>query len=72
MLQLHCDLGNKFCVGEKIEIMKPDGTNVETVVLSIQNEKKEQMESCPHPQQKLYITLSETASQYDLLRKKAE
>ena len=63
---------NKFCVGERIEIMKPDGSNVETEVLAIVNEDGEQMESCPHPKQKLRVTLSEKAKQYDLLRKKAE
>ena len=62
---------NKFCVGEKIEIMKPDGRNVETGVLAITDENGEAMESCPHPQQKLWITLSEEAQVFDLLRKKA-
>ena len=28
---------NKFSVGETIEIMKPDGSNVQTTVLSIVN-----------------------------------
>ena len=63
---------NKFCVGERIEIMKPDGSNVETEVLAIVNEEGEQMENCPHPKQKLMVTLSERAEQYDLLRKKAK
>ena len=26
---------NKFCVGDTIEIMKPDGRNIETTVLSL-------------------------------------
>ena len=63
---------NKFCVGETIEIMKPDGSNVETKVISIINEETgEKMESAPHPQQKLRVKLDQTASVYDLLRKKA-
>lgn len=63
---------NKFSVGEVIEIMKPDGTNRETKVLSIVNEDGEEMESAPHPQQKLRVTLDAPASSYDILRKKAQ
>jgi len=58
---------NKFCVGDEIEIMKPDG-NEKVTVLGIVNEDDEQMESCPHPQQKLRIVLSKAPQQYDLLR----
>ena len=62
---------NKFCVGETIEIMKPDGSNVETRVVSIINEETgEKMESAPHPPQKLKVELDQPASVYDLLRKK--
>jgi putative protease len=63
---------NKFSVGEMIEIMKPDGSNVATKVLAIQDEEGNQMESCPHPQQQLRVTLSDKADRYDLLRKKAQ
>lgn len=62
---------NKFSVGETIEIMKPDGSNVETKVLSIFNEGGESMESAPHPQQKLKVLLDAPADRYDLLRRKA-
>lgn len=63
---------NKFCVGETIEIMKSDGSNIETKVVSIINEETgERMESAPHPQQKLRVELDQTASVFDLLRKKA-
>ena len=60
---------NKFCVGEEIEIMKPDGTNVFTKVLSIKNDKGEEQESAPHPKQRLTVTLSDTATKYDILRR---
>lgn len=60
---------NKFSVGEEIEIMKPDGRNVLASVLSITDEEGTPMESAPHPQQKLFVKLSETAKRYDLLRR---
>ena len=63
---------NKFSVGEQIEVMKPDGTNEAATVLRIVNEEGQEQESAPHPQQKLKVTLRGSASQYDLLRKKAE
>lgn len=63
---------NKFSVGETIEIMKPDGSNVEAKVLRILNEDGEEQESAPHSKQILHVELSETPAQYDLLRRQEE
>ncbi|MGI5999936.1 peptidase U32 [Lachnoclostridium sp. An131] len=63
---------NKFSVGEKIEIMKPDGSNPEAAVEAIWDEEGSPMESAPHPQQKLAVKLSERADVYDILRRKEE
>lgn len=59
---------NKFCVGDKIEIMKPDGRNVAAVVEAIYDEEGNAMESAPHPRQALKVKLSEECERYDLLR----
>ncbi len=59
---------NKFCVGDVIEIMKPDGRNIETKVEAMFDEKGVAVDSAPHPQQILYLQLSETCEKYDLLR----
>ena len=61
---------NKFCVGDIIEIMKPDGRNVETKVEAMFDEKGVAVESAPHPQQVLFLQLSEACEKYDLLRVK--
>ena len=61
---------NKFSVGETIEIMKPNGDNIEVKVLEIKNEAGESMESCPHPKQKLFIKLSIAPTDFDILRRK--
>ena len=61
---------NKFSVGETIEVMKPDGANVEVQVRRIVNEKGEDMESAPHPQQVLYIDLGMELDELDILRRK--
>ncbi len=63
---------NKFSVGETIEIMKPNGDNIEVEVLGIKNEDGEDMDSCPHPKQKLFIKLSTTPDEFDILRRKED
>ena len=63
---------NKFCVGDEIEIMKPDGENVMTVVKAMYNAAMEPVESCPHSKQEIWLELSVTPAQYDLLRVKNE
>ncbi len=61
---------NKFSVGETIEIMKPNGDNIEVEVLGIKDETGADMESCPHPKQKLFIKLSVAPDEFDILRRK--
>ena len=63
---------NKFCVGEMIEIMKPNGDNVYTKVLNILDDDGQEMESAPHPKQILHVLLDQVANQYDILRRKEE
>ena len=59
---------NKFTVGEMIEIMKPDGTNLLVPVKAIYDEEGNSVESAPHPQQKLFVDLGGGAEVYDILR----
>ena len=63
---------NKFSVGETIEVMKPNGENLEAKVLRIVNEEGEEQESAPHPKQVLFIDLGVPMEQYDILRRKEE
>lgn len=59
---------NKFCVGDSIEIMKPDGANVPVQVLAMYDEEGQPVESCPHSKQVIDVLLSETPEMYDILR----
>ena len=59
---------NKFCVGDTIELMKPDGRNIRAKVLALYNEENEPVESCPHARQTLYAALSDKPEAYDLMR----
>ena len=62
---------NKFCVGNLIEIMKPNGDNIPAMVEKIYTEEGETVDSAPHPKQVLWIKLSQLPEQFDLLRIKA-
>ncbi len=59
---------NKFCVGDKIEIMKPDGANIPVEVLAMYNEDGEPIESCPHSKQIIDVVLTQIPQKYDILR----
>lgn len=66
---VHIEQRNKFSVGEKIEIMKPDGRNIETTVKRIADIEGKEQESAPHPKQELVVELEHAAEKYDLLRR---
>ena len=68
----HITQRNKFTVGETIEIMKPDGQNIQATVRAIYDEEGNSVESAPHPQQKLAVDLGVRIDQYDLLRRAEE
>ncbi|WP_035772516.1 peptidase U32 family protein [Butyrivibrio sp. VCD2006] len=59
---------NKFNVGDVIEIMKPDGRDIETKVLGMVNADGEEVESCPHPKEVIYLKLDQPTEKYDILR----
>ena len=61
---------NKFSVGEEIEVMKPDGDNITVTVKRITDETGKDMESAPHPKQKLFIDLGIKLDEYDILRRR--
>lgn len=63
---------NKFSVGETIEVMKPTGENILTTVKKITDIDGNEMESCPHPKQIIFVDLGVELNKFDLLRKKEE
>ena len=59
---------NKFSVGDRIEILKSDMTDVPVEVLSIRDELTgEEMMSCPHASQRIKVRLSEAPAVLDIL-----
>ena len=63
---------NKFSVGETIEIMKPNGENIQVTVQKILDEEGQEMESAPHSKQVLYVDLEGKAEKFDILRRAEE
>lgn len=61
---------NKFSTGDEIEVMKPDGRNLMLTVKGIRDEEGNEMESCPHPKQVIYVDLGEGLEENDILRRK--
>ena len=57
---------NKFSVGETIEIMKPDGRNIEVTVEHIQDLEGNEQESAPHAKQALKVKLSSAPEAMDI------
>ncbi len=75
---VHTELGyrleqrNKFSVGEEVEIMKPDGRNIKTIVKAIHDEDGNAMESAPHPKQVIYVDFGMELDEFDIIRRKEE
>ena len=63
---------NKFCTGEQIEIMKPDGRNIPVTVLEIRDSDGNSMDSAPHPQQDLQVKCTQMPEAFDILRRKEQ
>ncbi|MEG0689462.1 MAG: U32 family peptidase [Hungatella sp.] len=60
---------NKFSVGEEIEVMKPDGRNLEVTVRAIFDEEGLSQESAPHAKQIIYVDLGVELEPFDILRR---
>lgn len=61
---------NKFSVGEQIEAMLFDGTNLLLTVHGIWNETMEAVESAPHPKEHLTVQLNQALPVGTILRRK--
>ncbi|MDO5292165.1 MAG: U32 family peptidase [bacterium] len=61
---------NKFSVGEELEIMKPSGENIMATVKRITDEDGADMESCPHPKQKIFVDFGVELNEFDIIRRK--
>ncbi|SKA66479.1 putative protease [Eubacterium uniforme] len=68
----HFEQRNKFSVGDEIEVMKPDGRDIKIKVSKMMDEEGNEVESAPHPKQKLKVYLDGQAEIGNLIRMKSE
>lgn len=68
----HFEQRNKFSIGDEIEVMKPDGRDIKVKVSKMMDEEDNEVESAPHPKQKLKVYLDGQAEVGDLIRMKSE
>ncbi len=61
---------NKFSVGEEIECMAFDGTNIACRILRIYNEKMEPVQDAPHPKEQLFVKFDNIPEKGMVLRRK--
>lgn len=59
---------NKFCVGDTVEIMKKDGSNLTTRVVGMKDEYGKECDSCPHPKKKVYVKFDAMPEMLDIIR----
>ena len=59
---------NYFKLGDIVEVFTPSGRTYTFTIDKMYNEKMEEIESCPHPAEVIYVKCSEIPSKYDLLR----
>lgn len=63
---------NKFSVGDEIEVMRCDGTVHNVTVRRMTDDAGNEIESCPHPGQMIYIDAGMELSEYDMMRKRSD
>jgi len=67
--QLIVEQRNNFGVGDKVEFCPPVGENQEMVINEMFDDKLEQIEKAPHPQQIVYIASPFSFPKYTLIRR---
>ncbi len=61
---------NKFYVGDTLDVLPPSGYAFETKALTLVNERGEQVESTPHPMERLTLTTDKNIPAGSMLRVK--
>ena len=59
---------NKFSVGDKIQIMKADGRDIDATVLKMWDEYGVEIDACPHPQSIVKIKFDTDVEVMDIMR----
>ena len=63
---------NKFVVGDEVEFMRHNGRFFTEKISGIYNEDMQPVTEAPHPQQKLYVKVSQPVEAFDMMRREVE
>jgi len=63
----HIEQRNKFLVGDELEIVSPTNS-FRQIITNMYDEHGNQIQSAPHPQQKLQIKMQQPVDRFDILR----
>lgn len=67
----HIQQRNKFVVGDRLEVIKSDGKNLEFVVDKMYNEDGEVIKEAPHPKQDIYLDINIEIKENEIVRREA-
>lgn len=65
----HIQQRNKFVVGDRLEVIKTDGPNLEFVVEKMYNEEGEIITQAPHPKQEIWLQTAVKINKNEILRR---
>ncbi len=68
----HIQQRNKFVVGDRLEVIKSNGENVEFIVEKMYNEEDEVVMSAPHPKQDIWIETDIEILANEIIRRPAD
>ncbi|MBQ6555453.1 MAG: U32 family peptidase C-terminal domain-containing protein, partial [Firmicutes bacterium] len=68
----HIEQRNKFVVGDEIEFMRHNGKFFTEKISEIYDEDMQPVNEAPHPQQKLYVKVSQPVEAFDMMRREVE
>lgn len=65
----HIQQRNKFVVGDRLEVIKSNGKNVEFIVDKMYNEEGEVIQEAPHPKQDIYLDIDIEILENEIIRR---
>lgn len=68
----HIQQRNKFVVGDRLEVIKSNGKNLEFIVNKMYNEEGELLSQAPHPKQDIYLELDIEILENEIIRRPAD
>lgn len=69
---MHIQQRNKFVVGDRLEVIKTNGKNIEFIVEKMYNEEGDMIAEAPHPKQEIWIEVDFEILENEIIRRPAK